>query len=330
MLTESILLGILGGVGGVIVANWFNPGDLARLITTSLPIHLDVSFDWHVFAYAFGAALLSGIVVGLWPAWRSSRADVNSLLQEGGRSDTGGAGRQRVRNFLVAAQVAGSLILLVIAGLLVRSLQHAARMHLGFDPDHLLNVTVDPHQIGYEEKQAREFYRELEARVRALPGVQSVSLAFGTPMSNLNMVNTGAVSIDGHPIPVGQQPPNVFFNNVDSGYLDTMRVALLRGRFFTDLDNEKAPRVAVVNQLMAEKFWPRQDPIGKRFSLKPAYAPAQSMQVVGIAANGKYGAIVEDPTPFFYVPLAQNFVSIQHAAGPIVGGAGVVNRAGPE
>lgn len=310
MLTESILLGILGGVGGIVVGNWFNPGDLSRLLRSNFPFRLDVSFDWHVFAYAFAASLLSGILVGLWPAWRSSHADVHSLLQEGGRSDTAGVGRQRFRNFLVAAQVAGSLILLVIAGLLVRSLQHATSMHLGFDPDHVLNVTVDPHQLGYDETQDREFYRRLETRVRALPGVQSVSLGFGTPMGNLNTVNGGAVSIESHPTPAGQQPPVVFFNNVDPGYLDTMRVSLVRGRPFTDSDNQNSTPVAIVNESMAEKFWPHEDPIGKRFTLK-LLGPAQTIQVVGIAANGKYAAIFENPTAFFYVPLAQNFVSVQ-------------------
>jgi putative ABC transport system permease protein len=311
MLTESMLLGLLGGVGGTIVGNWFNPGDLARMMSSSLPLHLDVSFDWHVFAYAFGAAFLSGIVIGLWPAWRSSRADVNGLLQEGGRSDTAGVGRQRFRNFLVAAQVAGSLLLLVIAGLLVRSLQHAGSIRLGFDSGHVLNVTVDPHQIGYDEKQEREFYRQLEARVRTLPGVQSVSLAFGTPMGHLNIVNGGAVSIEGHPIPAGQQAPVVFFNNVDPGYLATMRIPLLRGRSFTGMDNQNAPAVAIVNETMADNFWPHEDPIGKRFTLKPLNAPAQSAQVVGVAANAKYATAFEDATAFFYVPLAQNFISIQ-------------------
>jgi predicted permease len=311
MLTETVLLGLLGGVGGVIVANWFIPRDVSKLVSSTLPIRLNFSFDWHVFAYAFGAALSSGIVIGLWPAWRASRADVNRLLQESGRGDTGGVGRQRFRNFLVAAQVAGSLLLLVIAGLLVRSLQHVGSIRLGFDPSHVLNVTVDPHQIGYDEKQQREFYRRIEARVRELPGVRSASLAFGTPMGNINIVNAGGVSIEGHPIPAGQQAPTVFFNNVDPGYLETMRVPLLRGRSFADLDNENAPPVAIVNQIMADTFWPNQDPIGQRFTLKPLAAPAQNMQVVGVAANGKYANIAEDPTPFFYVPLAQNFISMQ-------------------
>jgi predicted permease len=311
MLTETILLGILGGVGGILVGNWFNPGDVSRFVNTTLPIRLDFKFDWHVIAYTFGAALLSGIGVGLWPAFRSSRADVYSLLQEGGRSDTAGVGRHRFRNFLVAAQVAGSLILLVIAGLLVRSLQQAGKIQLGFDPGHVLNVTVDPHAIGYDEQQQREFYRRLEARVRELPGVRSVSLAFGVPMGTLTQGNGGAVSIDGHSLPAGQQAPTVFYNNVDSGYFETMRVPLLRGGSFTDLDNKSAPAVAIVNQFMAEKFWPHENPIGKRFTLKSVTASPQSLQVVGVAANGKYALIFEDPTPLFYIPMAQNFLSME-------------------
>ncbi len=310
-LTETVLLGLLGGVGGVIIGNWFNPGDVTRFVNSTLPIRLDFQFDWHVILYTFGAALVSGIAVGLWPAWKSSRADVYSLLQEGGRSDTAGVGRHRFRNLLVAAQVAGSVILLVIAGLLVRSLQRAGNIQLGFDPDHVLNVTVDPHAIGYDEQQQREFYRRLEARVRELPGVQSASLAFGVPMGTLVQGNAGGVTIDSHPLPAGQQAPTVFYNNIDSGYFDTMRVPLLRGRTFTDLDTKNAPPVAIVNQLMADKFWPHEDPIGKRFTLKSATASGQSMQVVGVAANGKYAVIFEDPTPLFYIPMAQNFLSLE-------------------
>jgi predicted permease len=309
MLTETIMLGLLGGVLGMILGAWASPGDLSKLITTSLPIHLDVSFDWHVFSYSFAAALLAGVFVGLWPALRASRADLNSILQEGGRGGSAGFGRHRLRSALVIAQVAGSLLLLIVAGLFVRSSRSAENMYLGFDPDHVSEFIMDPHQIGYEQARTKEFYRELETRVGALPGVQSVSLAYAVPMTG--GANTGTVTFEGQTPSSGQQPPTLFFNSVEPTYFETMRVPLLRGRAFTESDNEKAPPVVIVNQTMADKYWPHQNPLGKHFSLKTATEPVKTVQVVGVAGNGKYLLIGEDPTPFFYVPLAQNYTSVR-------------------
>jgi predicted permease len=308
MLTETLLLGVLGGAAGIVLGIWLNPGNV-RFAGSSLPINIDFRFDWNVFAYAFGASLLTGILVGLWPALRASRTDLNSVLQEGGRSDSSGAGRHRLRNLLVAAQVAGSLLLLIIAGLFVRSVQHAGAVRLGIDPDHVLNVNLDPHQIGYDEARSKEFYRQLETRVRALPGVQSSSFAFGVPMGIGNEVNLGYVSIEGRQLADGQQAPGVFFNEVDPNYFATMRVPLLRGRVFTEFDDEKTPPVAVVNQAMADKFWPKQDPLGKRFTLNNPGGATQVVQIVGLAPTGKYAFISESPTPFFYVPMKQNYTS---------------------
>jgi predicted permease len=309
MLTETILLGLMGGVLGVILGEWASPRDAFGLASTSLPVRIDYSFDWHVFAYSFAVALFTGIFVGLWPALRASRTDLNRILQEGGRSDSAGAGRNRLRSALVVAQVAGSLMLLIIAGLFVRSLRHAESMYLGFDPDHVLSVRMDPHQIGYDQARATEFYRQLEARAQALPGVQSVSLAYGSPLTG--NVNAGTVALEGQTAPSGQQPPSVFFDNVTPAFFETLRVPLLRGRAFTESDNQSAPPVVIVNQTMAEKYWPHQDPIGKHFSLKIFTEPAKTMQVVGVSGNGKYVFISEDPTPFFYVPLAQNYTSLR-------------------
>jgi predicted permease len=309
MLTETIVLGLLGGVLGVILGEWASPRDAFGLASTSLPVRIDYSFDWHVFAYSFAAALVTGVIVGLWPAFSASRADLNSILQEGGRSDSAGSGRHRLRSALVAAQVAGSLILLVIAGLFVRSVRHAETMYLGFDPEHVLSLSVDPHQIGYDEARTTEFYRQLESRTSALPGVRAVSFAFGAPMTG--SVETGTLIFEGQTVPFGQQPPALFFNSISPNYFETMRVPLLRGRAFTESDNKTAPPVVVVNQTMADKYWPHQDPLGKRFSLKTPTGPAKTLQVVGVVTNGKYLFISEDPTLFFYVPLAQNYTSVR-------------------
>jgi predicted permease len=303
MLTESILLALFGGVGGLTLGVWASSAVGTLLPFGRFPIRLDFGFDWRVFAYAMAAALFTGAIVGLWPAVRAGRTEVNSVLQSGGRSDTAGAGRHRLRSVLVVAQVAGSLVLLIVAGLFVRSLIRAQHTYMGFDADHVLNLTLDPREVGYDDARTKTFYHDLEAGVRALPGVESASLAFSVPMGAVQ--DGSSVYIEGQPPTAGQPPPVVIYNHVDESYFDTMRVPLLRGRAFRENDNDKAPLVAVVNQTMAQQFWPNQDPIGKRFSLKSSTGPF--VEVVGLAADGKFIFIGWDKKPYFFVPVAQNF-----------------------
>jgi predicted permease len=304
LLTESVLLAIFGGGAGLVLGIW-----ASRLTSSihvqSVPLHVNASFDWRVFAFAATCALLTGLVVGLLPALRASSSDVNSVLHEGGQRDSFGIGHPGFRNLLVIAQVAGSFTLLVVAGLFVRSLQKVQAFDLGFDPSHVLNVLMDPHQAGYDQPRAITFYREIESRVRTLPGVQSASLASYVPMGGFP--SSRQVSIEGRPTPSGYQAPSVLSNSVDPPYFETMRISLLLGRIFTDSDSETAPRVAIINQTMAARFWPREDPIGKRFSADGDAGP--SMEIVGVSANGKYKTVSEDAEPFFYVPLAQSFAS---------------------
>ncbi len=172
LLTESILLALFGGTGGLLLGQWTSGAMVTLFPDSKLPVRLDFTFDWRVFAYALAAALLAGTLVGVWPALRAGRADVHGVLHGGGRSDTAGVGRHRVRSVLVVAQVGGSLVLLIVAGLFVRSLLRAQHANLGFDPDHVLNVILNPKEVGYDEARTKNFYRDLEARVRALPGVQ--------------------------------------------------------------------------------------------------------------------------------------------------------------
>jgi len=311
MLTEGIVLALLAGIGGVIFGEWAisASGSMLRSVTTTtsnLAYRLDSSFDWKVFAYTLGAVVFSGILVGIWPALRAGRADVNTVLHEGGRSDSAGVGRHAVRSVLLVAQVAGSLMLLIVAGLFVRSLRHAEHMDLGFDPDHVVNAMLDVHQIGYDETRAKAFYRELKDRVRAMPGVQSVSLAFSVPLGMPSP--DGPIYIENHPLTPSEQPPEVSFDGIDPAYFETMRVPLVEGRSFKDSDNETAPLVAIVNQTMAKRFWPNEDPTGKRFSFKSAAGPF--VEVVGVARDGQtMWMLSQDYQPYFYVPLAQNFRS---------------------
>jgi predicted permease len=213
-------------------------------------------------------------------------------------------GRHGIRSLLVVAQVAGSLVLLIVAGLFVRSLAHAEHMNLGFDPDHVLNVLLDVRQVGYDETRARTFFRELVGHTRTMPGVQNASLALTVPLGM--PAPRDPVYVEGRPLAAGQLPPKIFHNSIDPFYFETLRIPLMNGRPFTDSDDRTAPPVAIVNQAMAAKFWPNQDPLGKRFSLKSGAGPF--IEVVGLVRDGQNMWMLSlHPQPFFYLPLAQNF-----------------------
>jgi putative ABC transport system permease protein len=304
MLTETMLLAIFGGVLGVLLAMWAS--GLSRSIYPSgLPLQLDFGFDWPVFAYAFGVILFSGIFVGLAPALNATRSDVNAILQHRGGSDGSGSGRHRVRRDLMILQVAGSLTLLMVAGLFVRSLKSAERIDLGFNQAQVLNVTLDPQENNYDEAQTKQFYRELELRIKAMPEVQSASLASSVPISTFP--SRQRIYVENRPLVPDHQLPNILFNRIDSDYFETMRIPVLRGRGFLDSDKETAPLVAVVNQTMANRLWPGEEPLGKRFSMKGESGPF--LEVVGVVRDSKYQSIAEDSQLYFYVPLDQNYLS---------------------
>jgi predicted permease len=304
MLTETILIALFGGFAGVVLGAW-----LSRLMgfihLSGFPIQLDFGFDGRVFAYALAAVLFTALFAGLSPALRATRAEVNTVLHQGGRTDAAGSARHKVRGDLMAAQVAGSLTLLIVAGLFIRSLQAVERMDLGFDPNHLLNVRLDPSLNNYNETETNEFYLSLEARIRSLPAVQSVSLASSVPVEYAD--GKQSVYIEGRPVLTGQRAPGILFNNVDPTYFETLRTPILSGRAFSDADNQSSQRVSIVNETMARHFWPGQSPIGKRFSLVSDGGPF--IEIVGVSRNGKYRNVTEDPQSYLYLPLAQNFTA---------------------
>jgi predicted permease len=306
LLTETMLLAILGGAGGVFLGLWAN--QLSAFIRVpDMPLQLASRFDWPVFTYAFAAVLFTAMLAGLSPALNASRADVNAVLHQGGNNNSSSAGRPRTRGDLMVAQVAGSLALLIVAGLFVRSLQHAEHMDLGFDPRHVLNVTLDPQENNYNEAQTKEFYRELESKIKALPGIESASLASSVPITSFP--SKQRVFVEGQHLPPDHLPSPILFDRVDADYFKTMDMPLLRGRGFSESDGEAAPLVAIVNQTMASQLWPREAPIGKRFSTKGESGPFG--EVVGIVKDSKYQTVAEDSQPYFYVPIAQDFVSAQ-------------------
>jgi macrolide transport system ATP-binding/permease protein len=307
LLTENLLLAVLGGGVGMLLGKWL--ANALRVIATpvDLPMFkMNFTFDWRVFAYCFAISVLAGAIVGLIPARRLRRLDLNSILHEGGRALSGGQRQNRARGVLVVVQVAGSVMLLIIAGLFVRMVDKAQRMDLGFDPHHVLNLLMDVQQVGYDEASGKKFYEQLFSRVAALPGVESATYASSVPFSTSG-TPVASVFVGNAIMQPGQSPPAVYFNAVSPTYFNTMRTSLLRGRTFTNADNQNAPPVAIVSQKMAEQFWPGEDPIGKRFRISKS--TNAWLEVVGVARDTKVVNPVPWTIPYFYLPLPQRYSS---------------------
>jgi predicted permease len=302
LLTESVVLALLGGLAGIFLGFWGSSAMASVNIQTDLPINFDFRFDWRVFAYATAAALVTGIVVGIVPAVRASRGNLSAILHEGGRGVVGG--KNRLRTALVVAQVAGSLMLLVIAGLFTRSLSKVQRTSLGFDPNHVLNMVMDPNEIGYNQAQTRDFYKNLLAQVRSVPGVVSAAEADATPLGYYN--NGDSLSIEGYQPPPGQPAPASLYATISGDYFRTMGISMLRGRTFTDADDENAQYVAIISNEMAKEFWPNTDPIGHQF--KMATDEKHSIIVVGVAADARFQGVTGPMKTMFYIPFVQHQV----------------------
>jgi putative ABC transport system permease protein len=223
------------------------------------------------------------------------------VLHEAGRGFV--SGRHHLRDGLVILQVGGSLMLLIIAMLFTRSLGKAQQSNLGFEPAGIINFSMDPMEIGYREEQGRGFYQNLLNRVRSLPGVKAASTASSTPMGYFG--NSDTPEIDGYQPPPGRPKPIISYDAVSSDYLPTMKIPLIRGRMINEGDSQTAPFVAVVNQAMANRFWPNQDPIGRHFKL--GSEPQHAIEVIGVVQDAHFQRITGDVVPFFFVPLAQHY-----------------------
>jgi predicted permease len=302
MITESVMLALLGGGMGVVLGMAASTALSHLDLHTDLPIRLVFDFDWRIFFYSFAIALLAGIVVGLVPALRVARANVNTVLHEGSRGVT--SGRHWLRDGLVALQIAGSLVLLVVAALFVRSLSAMQTLDFGFKPDHVINFAIDSHEIGMTDAEARDLAANITARLRQLAGVDYVSHATSTPLGYLSNGGDRMV-IDGAPVPANPGDLNAGYNVVSAEYFGVMGIDLLRGRVFSEADNEHTTDVAVISESTAKKFWPNQDPLGHTFRM--ASEKDRKLQIVGVARDAEFqiygGAKL---LPYFYIPYAQH------------------------
>jgi predicted permease len=302
MITESVTLALMGGAMGVILGMWAS--SLLSHINphADLPVNLSFDFDWRIFLYSFAIALMAGIVVGLVPALRMARSNVNTVLHEGSRGVT--AGRHWLRDSLVAMQIAGSLVLLVVTGLFVRSLSAMQTMDFGFKPDHVVNLVIDANEIGMNDVQTRDLAGNILARLHQIPGVDSVSHAASVPLGYFGNGGDDLI-IDGAP---NETDPSAFgagFNIVSPEYFNVMGIDLLRGRGLTDADDAHCRDVAVISESTAKKYWSNQDPIGHTFRL--AREKDRKLEVVGIARDAEFQLFGGGKSrPFLYLPYAQH------------------------
>jgi predicted permease len=301
-LTESIVLALAGGVIGWLLSYWAIDWLANIRVATDAPIRFGIEPDWRVQVFSLGIAVLTGLIAGVFPAFQTSRPDLNESLKEGGRSSAA-SGRHRIRTLLVIGQVAVSLLVLICAGLFIQSAKNAEKMDIGFRTENLSMASMDPEAQGYDEARGRQFYKQLTDRVEALPGVIGACVASNTPLGFNNSIDD--VYFEGRA--AGREEEDritIFSNIVGHGYFQTMGIPVLRGREFTERDDKSSPRVAIVNETMARRYWPDQDALGKRFALE---REGPYLEIVGVVRDGKYVFLGEDPRTFFYIPFGQNY-----------------------
>ncbi len=316
LLTESVLLSLAGGVVGLLLALWTI--DLLKTATPTSGIFsftLDYHLDGRVLAFTFALSFATGIIFGLAPALQASRADLVPALKDEVAMVAQGRRRLSLRNLLVVAQVALSLVLLIGAGLFLRSLKNAQDIDPGFEADKILNAQLNINLLRYTKAQGQEFYRRVIERVEALPGVESASLARVVPMSGSG--RTTSIQIEGQETrednfrsestggsAASENPNTASSNVVGPKYFQTMGIGLVRGRDFNPQDKEGVPLVIVVTEAFARRYFEDQDPLGRRVSFRGAQGPWS--QIVGVVRDSKYRTVGESARATVYQPLAQN------------------------
>jgi predicted permease len=300
LLTENAVLAFGAGLLGLALAA-VGVKALVAFAPQDVPRMEDVGIDFRVLLFTFGLSLLASILFGLLPAWRVVRTDPNESLKEGGRSPSGGIG-SRTRGMLVAAEVALAVVLLAGAGLLIRSFLRVQAVDPGFDPERVLTTKVNLPASAPNDR-ASQFYRQAFERVAALPGVESVGAARHIFLETHPDV---PVYIEGRPQALpGQGREELTSDEVSAGYFNAMRIPLLKGRFFSEQDGPESPRVALVNETMARRFFPGEDPVGKRFKYGGAGSGSPFMTVVGVVGDVRQQGLDRPPLPQYFVPLTQ-------------------------
>ncbi len=324
LLTESVLLSLLGGLLGIIFAVWIKNGLLAVSDWGGRGMSaLEPSLDWRVLGFTLALALLTGIIFGLAPAWRTTRVDLTPALKESARGSSA-VHRSLLSRGLVVVQVALSLLLLVGAGLFVRTLINLQRVDPGFNTQNLLLFEVQPALIGYKDEKLRQLYPQLSERVEAVPGVQAVTFSRVPLLAQSSSTSSAFLreALNATPDAEGRLTPTAeaHRHTVRENFLEAMGIPLLYGRTFRSQDDTTSPRVVVVNQTFANKFFPNENAVGKRFTFDTS--KPDELEIIGVCKDAKYATQRDDVPPTVYSsyrqerPLASAVFEVRTAADP--------------
>lgn len=301
MLTECVLLSLIGGAAGLVIAY------AGRTVLWSFrpPFiqadSIDLSLDSNVLIFTLGISLLTGLLFGVAPAFKASVPDLADTLKLGGRGGSIGWGRNKLRSLLVVSEIALSLVALVGAGLFIRSMRDAQQMDPGFESKNLFMLAFDLGALHYDEGHGQQFLRAAVERANSVPGVKAAAVASNFPLGG-GFART--VFPEGEDETTGYRGTLTQLDDITTGYFDALRIPLIRGRLFTDADRKDTASVAIISEAMAKKFWPNQEAIGKRFHF---FGDTTLREVVGIARNSVVNAIGEVPVPLVYLPVAQDY-----------------------
>jgi predicted permease len=300
-LTECTLLSVIGGTLGVLLA-WSSISSLAALLGRRLPAGIIVHLDYRILGFAVLLSLVTGLVFGLAPVLLLTQGNLHERLKQGGRQGGTTSGGQRLRHALVIGEIAISLVLLAGAGLLLRSMVRLINVDKGFDPDHVVTMTVRPSPVRYSDPRKEILYlQQIWEKVNALPGVQSAGLAYQLPLAGEG--TNGSVTIEGHQAEA-QQSLNADKQYMAGNYFQAMRIPLLRGRFFDQRDTPDSPKVVIINQAFAQQFFPQEDPIGKHVDV--GWGDTGWCEVIGVVGNVKQANLAAAARPSTFMLYAQN------------------------
>lgn len=301
-LTESLVLAGAGALLGTLFSRW-GSALLVRYVSTGQSrVSLDLSLDTRVLVFTVGIAILTAMLFGVWPALRATRVSLADAIKGGGAQPAESRFRFRSRRWIVALQMALSLVLLIGTGLFVRTFRNLVTLNPGFDRSHVLLVNMNVHNAGVPPSARASYYTTVLDRLKALPGAASVSQVWFTPFSGMEWNQD--VKVDGYQPSAGEEPL-VYFNWITDAYFTTLRTPLLAGRTFNSGDTATSPRVAIVNETMARRFFPKTNAIGKYFRFPESGSAERPFEIVGIVADSKYESLRETIYPFAYLPLSQ-------------------------